>query len=109
MELVNQIPEDLPRACIIDFGGSWDYYFPIMEFSYNKRYQYNIGMILFDDLYGQPYRLPLRWNKVGERILLKADMIWKTTETIEIVRDRLRDVHSCQKSFADKRLRPLKF
>lgn len=28
--------EDMLRACAIDFGGSWDRYLPLAEFSYNN-------------------------------------------------------------------------
>ncbi|GJW09561.1 putative reverse transcriptase domain-containing protein [Tanacetum coccineum] len=31
-----QTLEDMLRACAIDFGGSWDKYLPLAEFSYNN-------------------------------------------------------------------------
>ena len=31
-----QTLEDMLRACVLDFGGSWDTYFPLVEFSYNN-------------------------------------------------------------------------
>ncbi|GJU75693.1 putative ribonuclease H-like domain-containing protein [Tanacetum coccineum] len=33
-----QILEDMLRACVIDFGNSWDRHFPLVEFSYNNSY-----------------------------------------------------------------------
>ncbi|MCO6517331.1 MAG: DDE-type integrase/transposase/recombinase, partial [Snodgrassella sp.] len=33
-----QILEDMLRACVIDFGGSWSKYLPLIEFSYNNSY-----------------------------------------------------------------------
>ncbi|XP_060959262.1 uncharacterized protein LOC133030512 [Cannabis sativa] len=39
-----QILEDRLRACVMDFGGSWSKYLPLIEFSYNNSYQSTIGM-----------------------------------------------------------------
>ena len=32
-----QTLEDMLRMCVMDFGGSWEKYFPLVEFAYNKR------------------------------------------------------------------------
>ncbi|GKC50797.1 putative reverse transcriptase domain-containing protein [Tanacetum coccineum] len=32
-----QTLEDMLRACVLDFGGSWDVHLPLVEFSYNNR------------------------------------------------------------------------
>ncbi|GJS77587.1 putative reverse transcriptase domain-containing protein [Tanacetum coccineum] len=37
-----QTLEDLLRACVIDFGGNWDVYLPLAEFSYNNSYHSSI-------------------------------------------------------------------
>ena len=37
-ELVNQILEDLLRACVISSKGSWEKWLPLVEFSYNNNY-----------------------------------------------------------------------
>ncbi|GJU01487.1 putative reverse transcriptase domain-containing protein [Tanacetum coccineum] len=39
-----QTLEDMLRACAIDFGGSWDKYLPLAEFSYNNSYHSSIKM-----------------------------------------------------------------
>ena len=36
-ERVNQILEDMLRACALDYGSSWDDNLPYAEFSYNKQ------------------------------------------------------------------------
>jgi transposase InsO family protein len=43
-ERMIQTLEDMLRACIIDFGGSWDAYPPLVEFSYNNSYHSSIGV-----------------------------------------------------------------
>ena len=39
-----QTLEDLLRACVIDFKGSWDDLLPLIEFSYNNSYHCSIHM-----------------------------------------------------------------
>jgi transposase InsO family protein len=59
IERVNQILEDMLRACIISVKGSWDKWLPLAEFSYNNGYQESIKMAPFEALYGQKCRTPL--------------------------------------------------
>ena len=51
-----QTLEDMLRACIIDFGGSWDSYISLDEFSYNNNHRASIGMPSFKLLYGRRCR-----------------------------------------------------
>ena len=37
-----QTLEDMLRACVVDFGGSWDTHLPLVEFSYNNSYHTSI-------------------------------------------------------------------
>ncbi|GJW31371.1 putative reverse transcriptase domain-containing protein [Tanacetum coccineum] len=61
--------EDMLRACVLDFGGSWDVHLPLVEFSYNNSYHSSISQI----------------------------------------KDRLKAARDPQKSYADKRRKPLEF
>jgi hypothetical protein len=49
---VNQILEDMLRACILEHQGSWDQNSPWAEFLYNNSYQESLKMALFEVLYG---------------------------------------------------------
>jgi hypothetical protein len=49
---VNQILEDILRACILEHQGSWDQNLPWAEFLYNNSYQESLKMALFEVLYG---------------------------------------------------------
>ena len=51
-----QTLEDMLRACVIEFKGSWDTHLSLMEFAYNNSYQSSIGMSPFESLYGRKYR-----------------------------------------------------
>ena len=39
--------EDLLRACVLEQGGLWDTYLPLIEFTYNNIYHSSIGMAPF--------------------------------------------------------------
>ncbi|GKD68569.1 putative reverse transcriptase domain-containing protein [Tanacetum coccineum] len=45
--------EDMLRACVIDFGGSWDVHLPLAKFSYSNSYYSSIQCALFEALYGR--------------------------------------------------------
>ena len=44
---VNQVLEDMLRACALDYGASWDDNLPYAEFSYNNSYQTSLKMAPF--------------------------------------------------------------
>jgi hypothetical protein len=52
-ERVNQILEDILRACMIEYPGSWDKNLPWAKFSYNNSYQESLKMASFEALYGR--------------------------------------------------------
>ena len=66
---VNQVLEDMLRACVISFGKGWEKYLPFAEFSYNNSYQASLGMAPFEALYGRKCRTPLNWSETGESTL----------------------------------------
>jgi hypothetical protein len=43
-ERTNHILEDMLRACVLEFKGSWVQYLPLIEFAYNNSYQVPIGI-----------------------------------------------------------------
>ena len=58
-----QTLEDILRACIMDFGGSWGQYLTLVEFVYNNSYHSSIQMALYEVLYGRKCRSPIYWDK----------------------------------------------
>jgi hypothetical protein len=64
---MNQILEDMLRASVLEFKGSWVQYLLLIEFAYNNNYQETIGMLLYEALYGQKCQSLLYWDNVGER------------------------------------------
>jgi hypothetical protein len=66
-ERVNQVLEDLLRACVLTYGSDWEKSLSYAEFSYNNGYQASLKMAPFEALYGRKCRTPLMWSEVGER------------------------------------------
>ena len=50
-ECTIQTLEDMLRASVIDFKGSWDDHFPLSEFAYNNIYHSSIQMAPYEALY----------------------------------------------------------
>ncbi|GJT90037.1 putative reverse transcriptase domain-containing protein [Tanacetum coccineum] len=71
-----QTLKDMLRACVIDFGGSWDVHLPLTEFSYNNSYHSSILCAPFEALYGRKCRQKLLEFEVGDRVMLKVSP-WK--------------------------------
>ncbi|GKB73932.1 putative reverse transcriptase domain-containing protein [Tanacetum coccineum] len=82
-ELTNQTLEDMLRACVIDFGGSWDTHLPLAEFSYNNSYHSSIRCAPFEAL--------------------------ETTDKVALIKKRLKAARDRQKSYTDNRRNPLEF
>ncbi|GKA43372.1 putative reverse transcriptase domain-containing protein [Tanacetum coccineum] len=51
-----QTLEDMLRACVIDFGNSWDRHLPLVEFSYNNSYHASIKAAPYEALYERKCR-----------------------------------------------------
>ncbi|GJU65544.1 monodehydroascorbate reductase [Tanacetum coccineum] len=79
-----QTLEDMLRACVLDFRGSCDVHLPLVEFSYNN-------------------------TEVGEGQLIGPELVQETTDKISQIKDRLKAARDHQKSYADKRRKPLEF
>ncbi|GJS74231.1 putative reverse transcriptase domain-containing protein [Tanacetum coccineum] len=76
------------RACVLDFGGSWDVHLLLVEFLYNNSYHSSVRCAPFEALYGRKCRSPIMWAEllldkekpiefsVGDYVLLKVSP-WK--------------------------------
>ncbi|KAL0540962.1 hypothetical protein IC582_020988 [Cucumis melo] len=108
-ECLNQVLEDMLRACALEYPGSWDSHLHLMEFAYNKSYQATIGMAPFEALYGKCCRSPVCWGEVGEQRLMGPELVQSTNETIQKIRSHMHTAQSRQKSYADVRWKDLEF
>ncbi|GKC82030.1 putative reverse transcriptase domain-containing protein [Tanacetum coccineum] len=63
----------------------------------------------YEALYGRKCRSPVCWSEVRDSQLTGPELIHDTTEKIVQIKNRLLAPHSRQKSYADKRIKPLEF
>ncbi|GJT59524.1 RNA-directed DNA polymerase, eukaryota, reverse transcriptase zinc-binding domain protein, partial [Tanacetum coccineum] len=99
-----QTLEDMLRACVIDFGGSWDTHLPLAEFSYNNSYHLSIRCAPFEALYGRKCRSPVLWAEVRENRLIGPEMVQETTDKVVLIKERLKAARDRQKSYDDNRV-----
>ncbi|GKD25380.1 putative reverse transcriptase domain-containing protein [Tanacetum coccineum] len=72
-------------------------------------YHRSIKAAPYEALYGRKCRSHVYWSEVGDSQLTSPELIRDTTEKIVQIKNRLLTACSCQKSYADKRLKPLEF
>jgi hypothetical protein len=108
-ERINQVLEDMLRACVLDFSPKWDECLPLAEFSYNNSYQESIKMAPFEALYGRRCRTPLNWFEPGERYFFRPDIVKEAEEKVQKIIYNMKKAQARQKGYADKRRMPLYF
>jgi hypothetical protein len=86
---VNQILEDMLRACALQYRRSWDKSLSYAEFSYNNSYQESLKMASFEMLYGRRCRTPLFWNETGEWKVFRPNILQEAEKQVRIVRENL--------------------
>nr|GEX22380.1 putative reverse transcriptase domain-containing protein [Tanacetum cinerariifolium] len=88
---------------------SWDVHLPLVEFSYNNSYHASVRCAPFETLYGRKCHSLIMWAEVGEGQLIRPELMQETTEKISQIKNRLKVALDRQKSYADKRRKPLEF
>ncbi|WVZ58314.1 hypothetical protein U9M48_008595 [Paspalum notatum var. saurae] len=72
-------------------------------------YQKSLEMAPFEALYGRRCRTPLNWSELGERVTFGPDLVTQAEEQVKFIHSNLKRAQSRQKSYSDKRRRPLVF
>ena len=104
-----QTLEDLLRSYVLEFGGNWEDLLALVEFTYNNSHQTTIGMSPYEALYGRKCRTTICLEEVQERKLLGHEMVQLTTDKVRVIKKRMKETQDRQKSYADRRRRPLEF
>jgi hypothetical protein len=107
-ERVDQILEDMLRACALQYGRSWDKSLSYAKLSYNNSYQESLKIAPFEMLYGRCQTL-LFWSEPGEWKVFGPNILLEAEKQVRMVRKNLRVAQSRQKSYADHRRRELSF
>ncbi|GJT02342.1 putative reverse transcriptase domain-containing protein, partial [Tanacetum coccineum] len=104
-----QTLEDMLRACVLDFGGSWDVSLPLVGFRINHNIISSVRCAPFKALYGKKCHSPIMRAEVGKGQLIGPELVQETTEKISQIKNRLKAARDRQKRYADKRRKPLEF
>ncbi|KAD5960603.1 hypothetical protein E3N88_12075 [Mikania micrantha] len=104
-----QTLEDMLRACVIDFGDSWETHLLLVEFSYNNSYHTSIQPEPFEALYGRKCHSPVCWAEIVDSQITGPELVHETTEKIVQIQNRMAAARDQQKSYADKCCKPLEF
>ncbi|GJT65481.1 hypothetical protein Tco_1016961, partial [Tanacetum coccineum] len=86
--------EDIMRACVIDFGGS---------------YKLSIRCAMFEALYGRKRRSRILWAEIGGSSLIGPELVLEMTDKVVLIKEKLKAARDHQNSYADKRHKPLEF
>jgi hypothetical protein len=97
------------RACIIDFGGSWDSHLSLTEFSYNNNSHTTIGISPFKAMYGRKCRTPVCWTETCQKHLGSLEVVREMSEKLDVIKERMKTAQNRHKSYADNRRRPIEF
>ncbi|GKA44053.1 putative reverse transcriptase domain-containing protein [Tanacetum coccineum] len=81
----------------------------LIIFDRDSRFTSSVRCTPFEALYGRKCRSPIMWAEVGEGQLIRPELVQETTEKISQIKDRLKATRDHQKSYDDKRRKPLEF
>ncbi|GJS22096.1 putative reverse transcriptase domain-containing protein [Tanacetum coccineum] len=76
---------------------------------FTASYHTSVRCAPFEALYVRKCRSPIMRAEVGEGRLIGPELVQETTEKISQIKDRLKAARDRQKSYADKRRKPLEF
>ena len=86
---MNQILEDMLRACVILAKGSWEKWLPLAEFSYNNNYQESIKIAPFEALYDRKCITLLNWVEADERRYYGIDFVQEAKEQVRTIQTHM--------------------
>ena len=100
-----QVLEDMLRACVIEFGGHWDNFLPLAEFSYNNSYHSSIDMAPFEALYGRRCRSPIGWFDAFEVRPWGTDLLRESLDKVKCIQEKPLATQNRQKEYVDRKVR----
>ncbi|GKA23357.1 putative reverse transcriptase domain-containing protein [Tanacetum coccineum] len=93
-ESMIQTLEDIMRECVFDFCGS---------------YHLSIRCAPFEALYERKCRSPVLWAEIGGSSLIGPELVQEMIDKVVLVMEKPKAARDHQKSYADKRRKPLEF
>ncbi|WVZ49200.1 hypothetical protein U9M48_000577 [Paspalum notatum var. saurae] len=93
------------RACALTYSTKWDECLPLAEFAYNNGYRRAWKWLLSRLYMVEDVEHP----STRERIIFGPDLVTQAEEQVKLMHSNLKRAQSRQKSYSDKRRRPLVF
>ena len=97
------------RACVIEFGGHWDNFLPLVEFSYNNSCHSSIDMAPLEALYGRICRSPIGWFDAFEVRPWGTYVLRESLDKVKYIQENLLADQSRQNEYVDRKVRDLDF
>jgi hypothetical protein len=97
---VNQVLEYMLRLHAMHRSNKWEYYLPLVEFSYNNGYQESLKMSPFESLYGRQCNIPISWNNPVDRVTIRLDFLKEMEQQVIQNKKNLKTTQDRQKSYA---------
>ena len=94
---------------MIDFGGHWETFLPLCEFSYINSYHSSIDMAPFEALYGRGCRSPISWFEAGDVKPLGVDLVKDSQDKVRSIQAKFLAAQSRQKKYVDHKVRDMTF
>ena len=74
--------EDMLRAFVINFKGSWNDYLPFIEFTYNNSFYFGIQIALYKAVYGCRCRSLGCWFELCETVMIRPEFVYEAIEKV---------------------------
>ncbi|GKD68199.1 putative reverse transcriptase domain-containing protein [Tanacetum coccineum] len=101
---------DVPVSIILDRDSRFtSQLWQTLQNVLGTHYHSSIKCAPFEALYKRKCRSPVMWAEVGESQLTGLEIVQETTKKIIQIKERLKTIRDRQKSYVDKRRKPLKF
>lgn len=88
------------HVCMMNFGGHYDQYLPLVEFSYNN-YHLSIYMVSFKTLYGMKCRSSIRQFDAFKMSLYGINLLKNSLDKVNFIQKNLLASQSRKKEYAD--------
>ncbi|GJY08957.1 putative reverse transcriptase domain-containing protein [Tanacetum coccineum] len=72
-------------------------------------YHSSIQCAPFEALYGRKCMSSVLWTEIGEGSVIGTELVLETTDKVVLIKEKLKETRDRQKSYADKRRKPLEF
>ena len=105
MERVNQVVEDMLRACVMMKPTQYEEYLHLVEFAYNNGYHSSTQLSPFEILYGRKCRTPSSWGGPEDRLRIGPEMLKEMEDMVKKVRANLKAAQDRQRSFVNRKRR----